>query len=91
LYALNVKKISYETKPGFLYELKGKVKRIGAELEFQGTVMSVCKKNLLISLWCMPVRIDKDTQKIISGSLELQKSKPVCDMYFNTLVLMDLY
>ena len=88
---LKMQKTKHEDKPGFIYEIQQKVERAGMSSTITNKVMTVCYKSTMISAWCNPMLIDKQNQRVISTSKEIQQAEPMCFQFFNSLVLMDKY
>lgn len=88
---LKMQKTKHEDKPGFIYEIQQKVERAGMSSTITNKVMTVCYKSTMIFAWCNPMLIDKQNQRVISTSKEIQQAEPMCFQFFNSLVLMDKY
>lgn len=90
-FVTSAKKIRHEDKPAFLYEMQSKVDRVNISLVTSHKIMTVCHKNLLISAWCSPSKVDVSSQLLASNQQHINSASPVCFQYFNSLVLMDKY
>ena len=88
---LNAKKMKHEGKPAFLYNAEASLERVGKSITTSNTVMSLCYKRTLVSVWCSPAVINSKAGYITSTKRELDLLEPLCFQYFNSLVLMDQY
>ncbi len=87
----DVKKIRHEGKPAFIYRMNAQLERAGISSNLSHRVMTVCRKNTLISSWCSPSTINHKTQSVGSTSRDLDSAEPLCLQFFNSLVLMENY
>jgi len=86
-----VKKTTHENKPAFMYDIELKLERAGMRSTLSHRVMSICYKDKFISTWCSPALINTAQQTMGSGAAELNRTAPICQQFFNSLVLMDQY
>jgi hypothetical protein len=91
LYVSNVQKTNHEGKPAFIYEMQQKVERAGNSVPTSHKVMTLCYKNMMVSAWCSPMKIDRTNNKITSTLQDVNTAQPLCFQFFNSLVLMDRY
>ena len=91
LRVYGVKKTSHENKPAFMYDMEQNLERAGMKSTMSHRAMSICYKNTFISAWCSPALINTAKQTMGSGAADLSRTAPICNQFFNSLVLMDQY
>lgn len=81
-----MRKIQHEGKPGILFNVLNTQGRAGLILHSSYRVMAICHDRNLVLAWCGSVAPDG-----IKVKQNLHTLEPLCQQYFNSLVLMDRY
>ena len=87
-YMKNIKRINHESQPAILYDSQFYGSRIGKDFYFSGKNMAVYYKNNHITLGCNVGSLTLNKKEV---DKQLKRLQPVCDIFFNSLILMDQY
>ena len=85
LFVRTIRKITHESKPGFLMDLMRKMQGQDTDVHLQA--MAVCTGQQIVMLMCSPTKIERISRRILSSPAILQEAQPLCSDYFNSLTL----